>query len=239
MFKQRKLSRLIGILMVVLGLAIIAAFTPVIPWLTGFLGPVVETPQPAITPAESPTVSSTEVEPSSPVSSTEVEPSSPVEISQPENTIILSEEELQSKLDGLRGTANQSGVANIEYIRVKLEQDKMLLSVKGEAGGYKAEAEDLEIRFEGRTVFASGKVTALGLSPTLTAEAEVSCEAGKPSVEVKKFGLDIGLPLSVLGLSKDKISGLINGAIEAAGIEVPVELESIRIEDGKLIVVYK
>ena len=42
-----------------------------------------------------------------------------------------------------------------------------------------------------------------------------------------------------LGLSEDKISELISDAIEAAGIEVPVDLERIRIEDGKLIIVYK
>ena len=69
-------------------------------------------------------------------------------------------------------------------------------------------------------------------------EAEINCESGKPSVEAERFNLG-GLPLVVLGLSKDKISGLINDAIEATGIEVPVDLDSIRIEDAKLIVVYK
>ncbi|GAH01386.1 unnamed protein product, partial [marine sediment metagenome] len=153
------------------------------------------------------------------------------------------EEELQSALDRLSDMVNQSDAAEVEYIRVELRQDRMLVSAEGKAMGIPAETEDLKVWFEGRTVFAEGKVTALGFSPTLTAEAEVSCETDEPSVEVKEFKLG-ALPLSVLGLSEDKISGLINDAIEAAGIEVsvdrvPVELESIRIEDGKLIVVYK
>ena len=218
-FKRRKLFRLTIILIVILALVVIAIFTPVIPWLTGTLFPIAETPQPTTPP-------------------TVVEPPPPIEISPPENTIIFSEEELQSILDRLSDMVNQSGAARVEYMRVKLVKDKMLLSAKGEAEGYHAETEDLEIWFEGKTVFASGEVSAFGLSPTLTAEAEINCESGKPSVEVSEFKLG-GLPLHVLGLPKDKISGLINGAIEATGIEAPVDLDSIRIEDGKLIVVYK
>ena len=228
MSKQRNLVLLMVILIVVLVLVVTATFTPALPWLKGTLLPIVETPQPAVPPAQSP-------QPTAPPQPTE--PPQPVEISPPENTIILSEEKLQSKLDELISTANQSGTANIEYIRVKLEQDRMLVSTRGEARGYHVETEDLEVRFEEKTVFVSGKVSAFGLSPTVNIEAEINCESGKPSVEVKKFSP--GLPLMVLGLSKDKISGLINDAIEAAGIEVPVDLESISIEDGKLIMVYK
>ena len=110
-----------------------------------------------------------------------------------------------------------------------------------EAAGYlglKVETEDLKGWFEGKMAFVSGEVSVLGLSLTLIVEAEVNYESGKPSVEVKEFGLG-NLPLALLGLSKDKISELINDAIETTGIEVPVDLESIRIEDEKLIVVYK
>ena len=227
MSKQRNLVLLMVILIVVLVLVVTATFTPALPWLKVALLPVVETPQPAVPPAQSPTVP--------PI---EIELSPPVEISPPENTIILSEEKLQSKLDELISTANQSGTANIEYIRVKLEQDRMLVSTRGEARGYHVETEDLEVRFEEKTVFVSGKVSAFGLRPTVNIEAEINYESGKPSVEVKRFKLG-ALPLTILGLSKDKISGLINDAIEAAGIEVPVDLESISIEDGKLIMVYK
>ena len=120
MFKQRNLLRLMVILVVVLALGAIAVFTPVIPWLTGRLLPVVETPQPTVTPAESPTAP--------PI---EVEPSPPMEVPPPENTIIFSEEELQGALSKLIDMANQSEAAKIEYIRVKLEQDKMLLSAEG------------------------------------------------------------------------------------------------------------
>ncbi len=219
MFKRRNLFRLTVILIVILAVVVIATFTPVIPWLTAQL-PIAETPQPTVPPTELPTVPP------------------PMEISPPENTIILSEEELQVKVNELIDMANQSGKARVEYIRVKLEQDRMLLSAEGEAMGHKARTEALEIRFEGKAVFVSGNVSALGLSLMLTAEAEINCEAGKPSVEVSEFKLG-ALPLAALGLSKDKISELINDAIEAAEIEVPVDLESIRIEDEKLIVVYK
>ncbi len=227
MFKRRNLFRLTVILVVILALVVVVAFTPVIPWLKGALFPVVETPQPTTTPAETPTAPPAVVE-----------PSPPPEISQPENTIIFSEEELQDKMDELINAANRSDAANIEYIRVKLEQDKMLVSVEGEALGYQVETKDLEVRFEGRTVFASGKVSALGFTPTLTAEVEINTEAGKPSVEVKRFRLG-ALPLALLGLSTDKISGLINDAIESRGLKLPVDLESIRIEDGKFILTYK
>jgi len=209
------------ILIVVLALVAIAAFTPVIPWLTGTRVPVAEAPQPTTTPAESPTVPPAEVEPL------------PLE-----NAIIFSEEELQSALDRLSDMVSQSDAAKVEYIRVKLEQDRMLLSAEGEARDYKLKTEDLEVRFEEKTVFVSGEVSALGISLPLTAEAEINCESGKLSVEVSEFNLS-GLPLAALGLSEDKISELINDAIEAAEIEVPVDLEGIRIEDGKLIVVYK
>jgi len=221
-FKQRKLFRLMVILIVVLALVVIAVFTLVIPWLTGTQVPVAEAPQPTTTPAESPTAPPAEVEPSPP----------------PENIMVFSEEELQGALDRLSDMVNQSDAAKVEYIRVKLEQDRMLLSAEGEARDYKLKTEDLEVRFEEKTVFVSGEVSALGLSLPLTAEAEINCESGKPSVEVSEFNLS-GLPLAALGLSEDKISELINDAIEAADIEVPVDLEGIRIEDGKLIVVYK
>ncbi len=211
------------ILIAVLGLVLIAIFTPAIPWLTGVLSPTEEPPQPSVTPTELPQ---------------STEPPQPVEISLQENALTLSEKELQDKVDKLIDMANQSGEAKIEYIRVKLEQDKMLISAEGEVRGYKGKTEDLVVRFEGRTVFASGKVSAFGLSPTLTATVEIDTEAGKPSVEVKSFKLGVWA-ISRFGLSKDKISEIINDAIESGGLKLPVDLESIRIEDGKIIVVYK
>ena len=146
---------------------------------------------------------------------------------------IITEEELQSKVDSLSDMVNQSGMAEVEYIRVKLEQDRMLVSAKGKAKGQQAETEDMVVRFEGRTVFVSGKVTVLGRSPTLTLRAEINCESGKPSVEVKEFKLGGILPLLKLmglGLSEDKISVLINDAIESRGLRLPFDVESIRIE---------
>lgn len=169
MSKQGSLALLMLILVVVLMLVVTATFTPALPWLKVALLPVVETPPPAASPAQLP-------QPTPPPQPTE--PPQPVEASPPENTIILSEEKLQGKLDALIGTANQSGAANIEYIRVKLEQDRMLLSAKGEAKGYHVETEDLEVRFEEKTVFVSGEVSAFGISPTVNMEAEINSEAG-------------------------------------------------------------
>ena len=54
----------------------------------------------------------------------------------------------------------------------------MLVSAEIEAGGYKAKTENMEIRFEEKTMFASGKVSAFGFKPTLTLEMEVETEAG-------------------------------------------------------------
>ena len=153
--------------------------------------------------------------------------------------MVFTEKELQDKVDEYIAAANQSGEAKIEYIRVKLEQDKMLVSAKGEALGYQAATEDLEVRFEGRTVFASGEVSAFQFTPTLTAEVEIKTESGKPSVEVKRFSLGNPLLLRMLGLSTAKIATIINDAIESRELQLPVDLESIRIEDSKLIVAYK
>lgn len=228
-FERRNMFRLIVVLIVVLGLVLIATLTPVIPWLSGVFGLAEETPQPVVTPIE-PT------QPAEPTQPTELP--QPAEIPPPENTLIFSEKELQDKVDGLVDKANQSGKAKIEYIRVKLEQDKMLVSAKGEALGYQGETENLTVRFEERTASISGKVSTFGLSLTLTAEVEIHTEEGKPSVEVKRFELG-ALPLTMLGLTEAKISGIINDAIESRELKLPVDLESIRIEDGKLIVVYR
>jgi len=221
--------RLIVILIAVLGLALAAIFTPVIPWLSGVFGLGEETPQPVVTPIEPP-------KPAEPSQPTELP--QPVEIPPQENTFIFSEKELQDRVDELVDKANQSGAAKIEYMRVKLEQDRMLVSAKGEALGYQGETENLTVRFEERTVFVSGQVSAFGFTPMLTAEVEINTEEGKPSVEVKRFKLG-ALPLTMLGLTEAKISGIINNAIESRGLKLPVDLESIRIEEGKLIVVYK
>jgi len=223
--------RLVAIILIIIGLGLvsIAIFTPFIPWPAGSPGSVEETPQPPIIPAEAP-------EP--PESSQPTEPLQPKEALPQENVIIFSEKELQDMVDELVDRVNQSGKAEIESIRVRLEQDRMLVSIKGEAFDNRVETEDMEIRFEDRTMFASGKASAFGLTTTLTAEVDINSEAGKLSVEVKTFKLG-ALPLSMLGLSGDKISATINDLIESRELTLPFDLESIRIEDGKLIIQYE
>ena len=146
-------------------------------------------------------------------------------------------------VNGLIEKANQTGSANLTYIRVRLEQDSMLVSAKGEALGFQAEtAEDMEVRFEGRTVFASGKVNIYGFAPMLVTEIELNCQTGKPAVDVKTFELGNVLPLlKMMGIpiSKEKIAGMINSTLESSGLIFICNLESIRIEDGKLILTYK
>ena len=104
--------------------------------------------------------------------------------------------------------------------------------------GYEAEAQEMEITFEGTTMFATGKVLAFGFSPTLNAEVVISTDEGKPNVEVKRFQLG-SVPLSLVGLSRAKIAAIVNDAIQSRGLELPVDIENIRIEDARLIVTYK
>jgi len=224
--------RLIIILAVVLAVALIAVFTPLIPW----LGDTEPEPQPTPTPTTMPTPTSTPTpKPTSKPTSTPTP--QPTTAPPPDNTRIFTEEELQKIVDEYVEKANQSSSVNIEYINVKLEPDKMLISVKGEALGYQGETVDnIEVRFEGRTVYAEGTVKALGFTPVLKARAELKCEGGKPAVEVQSFALG-GLPLKMLGITKEKISGMINDVLESRGITFICEIESIRIEDNKLILV--
>ncbi|MCD6452811.1 MAG: hypothetical protein J7K77_00730 [Dehalococcoidales bacterium] len=206
------MTKLIIILPVALGLVLAAIFTPASPWFQG--------------------------EPPPPSDVTQPIPPPPAEPSPPENTLIFSEEELQNRVNDLVRQANQSSQVAIDYLQVKLDEDRMLVSAKGDILGHHLETENLEVYFEARTVSASGKISALGGHPTLIANVEINTEQGKPQVTVKRFRLG-GLPLKLLGISRDDIATTINQAIESRGLMLPVDLEDIRIEARQLIVQYK
>lgn len=213
MFRGRKDTLFIVILAGIVGLVLVVFLTPVYSWLTGDNK---ESPPPAATqPSQLP------------------QPSPPAT-----KETSLTQEELQQMFDGFIAKANASGKAKIEYLRVKMEQDRMLVSARGEAMGYQGETENMEVRFKGRTLFASGVVKAFGLAPQLVAEVDITTVGGKPKVEVKNFQLG-GLPLTMLNLGPERITAIINGAIESRGWKLPFDIESLRIEGSKLIIVPK
>jgi hypothetical protein len=222
MFNHSGLFQLGLIAMAAMAVAVIAFFV-----LTSSNSSVAP-PQSTPTPLPSPT----EIQ----VTPTPTEPLQPTPTPVEEKPMVFTEEELQSKLNQIVELANESGSAQISYIRVKLHQDRMLISGQGEAYGIEAKAEDIEARFEDKTVFASGEGEFSGRKMKVYGDAEIECEQGKPMVEVKKVKVGIfSAPQAV----RDQLTGAINNAIHAADLELPMEFESIRIEEGKLTLVGK
>ena len=236
-FKRRNILILTLVLVIVVGSVLVAIFTPVITTLTKALNPPEGISQPTV-PSQPPESTTPPAQPPQPVEPPQsTEPLPPAEITPPEGVLSFSEKELQDRVAGLVEMANQSGEVNMEYVSARLKDDKMLISVEGEARGYQVKADDMEVRFEGKTMFATGLVTALGISLTLTTEVEIDIDGGEPSVEMKSFRLGSPLVLRMLNLSNDKIEAIINDAIKSRELNLPMDLESVRIENGKLIVV--
>ncbi|MFC1909822.1 hypothetical protein ACFLXC_00830 [Chloroflexota bacterium] len=154
------------------------------------------------------------------------------------NILTLSEKQIQDKLESLVGAANRSADFNLKAMDISLEQDRMLISTSGTAMGIQAEMENLEVKFEGKKVYATGPVKAFGISPTLVLEANVETVNGTTVVEVTRFRLG-ALPLTLLDLSEDKITEIINNNIKSRNIKLSKELESLAIEDGKLVIYYQ
>lgn len=220
---MKKDTLFILILTGIIGLLLIFFLTPVYSWVTGGNKE----------PASPPATTQTPVD-NQPPQITEPPPLPPTTI----QYSTFTEEELQKALNSFIETANQSDKVNIEYTQIKLEQDKILISAKGEAMGYSGETENLEVRFEGRTVHAEGIVKAFGLSPKMTLILDITTTDKKPVVSVTTFKLG-GLPMTMLNLGPERISGIINSQIESRGWKLPADLESISIQDGKLVIDYK
>lgn len=233
--KRKSIVRLVIVIVVVVIVAVsaIAIYTPLI------LGPFEPFPgtteiqkqpvEPSIMPAEP-------EEPETPAPSLPVEP----EVSPTmENKLVLSEKELQDKLAGLL-TRVKSADMELESLSVKLEQDRMLVSTRGTLFGIQAEIEDLEVRFDGKTVTAEGPVKAAGFSPILKTVVDINTVDGIPGVEVKEFKLGAGsLLLSMFNITKERITEMVNSNIKAKGMKLPFDVEKISIEDGKLIIEHK
>ncbi len=223
---RKIMPRLLTAIFVVLGLVLVLSATPAMPWLREKLFP-----EESATPTISPVAMITpEVSP----------PSTPQATATPVISKVLSfsEAELQAKVDELANILNSSTSAKVEYLQVKLEPDRMLVSAKGQAKGLEAQTEDLELRFQGRTVFVAGTLTASGFSVTPRAEIEIITEAGKPSIAVKKLtGI---LPLKfLLGIDESKVTGLVNGLIQSRNVTLPFDIESISIENARLVIIKK
>ncbi len=150
----------------------------------------------------------------------------------------FTEKELQDTVNALLPTINQSGQAKVDFLQVKLDQDRMLVSAKGQALGQQAETTDMEVRFDVKKISATGQVTAFGFTPTLNAVAEIKCDAGKPGLDFSTFNLGNPLMLKMIGLSTAKISEMINDAIVSKGLTILCKVESISVENSKLTLVF-
>ena len=137
-------------------------------------------------------------------------------------------------------TANSSGQANIEYLNMKLGQDRMLVSIKGRVLDYSVETENMEVRFVGRMAYATGKLKASVIQVQLVLEVDITTIGGKTGITIKKLNMGIMTPLlSASGFTQEKIQSLIDSTIESSGWKLAFDLQSIRIQDGKMIIEYR
>ncbi|MBI2860905.1 MAG: hypothetical protein HYX91_05295 [Chloroflexi bacterium] len=153
----------------------------------------------------------------------------------PGDAIVLTQAQLQGRAAELTAMLNQSGLARVESLDILLVQDSMVLSAAGEFQGKTAQTDGLQVRFKDDVVIASGNVTALGRTLELAVEARVTYDSGTPQVAISRFQLGY-LPLALFGLTKDKISAMINERVQSSGFTVPASFDGIRIQDGKLII---
>ena len=232
--RGKSLARLVAVvvLVVIVAVAAIAIYSPLISWPFG-AGNNEKPPGTATLPAPGP---GPVIAPLPPVAEPEVIP--PIE-SEMENKIVLTGEELQSKLGGLVERLNQSSDMKLEDLSVKLYSDRMLVSTAGLVFGMQMDIEDLDVTFDGKTILATGPVNAAGFTPTLTAKVDINTVDGKPSIEVTEFKLGAAGPLlSMLGITKEKITQMVNSNIDSRGIKLSYDVERISIEGGKLIIEY-
>jgi len=190
-------------------------------------------PEAIVTPSELPEKQAVEDKP-------KAEPNESAETETENKTVIISEKELQEKLGVFVEKANQSGKAGVDYMEVKLEQDRMIISAGGTYQGLQAQVDDMEVHFEGMTIFATGNLKNGHLRFPLTTEIRINTDDDILTADVVKFELGGGASVlfKMLGLSKTKISEMVNGVISKVP-ELTSGLKSISIEDGKLIVEYK
>lgn len=145
--------------------------------------------------------------------------------------IRYTEDEVNSLLASLLGGENIP--VEVEEVSLRFVENKALISAKGKAWGIKFDAKDVEAHFEGTEAVLSGKVKSSILSGDVYSKILVIIENEKLKVDVRvlKVGLPVPKPL------KTKIENYLNEALESLDIELPVdELESIRIENGELVV---
>jgi len=242
---NRKIILFVIALALILILSLIVFLTPVFSWLTGSGNNAGSSPfeappifQPYVPPDVSPGSVSDTTPPEPPVAPP-IGPTPPVSPATPK-ILVYTEAELQEIISRLVPMLNGSGKGNIEYLNVKLDQGRMLISARGNAMGYQAETENLEITFAGLTVSVRGKVKAMRYETALALILDIITRDGKPAITMKEFNMgSLGLVLNMLGYSKEKIQNIINSSIESGAWKLPLDLQSISIQDGKLTIGYK
>ncbi len=164
------------------------------------------------------------------VTSDALQPPAVTEENAEETRLTFTEQEIASMIDEITSKTNLP--VEVDYVQIHLYQDRMLVSGQGEALGIKAKTEGIEVWFEDNRVFASGEVDISGGKVKMKVEAQIDFDQGKPCVEIQKIQAGI-LPIPYV--LKNRLTTLINSAIEDIGLRFPVEINSIYIKDGKLI----
>ncbi|MBI2830657.1 MAG: hypothetical protein HYX79_00170 [Chloroflexi bacterium] len=226
------LKIVITIIVVIGGLALAATIGPLKSWLPSLSTPPQQTPQATLTQPPPPPPSPTLTQPPSTIPT----PTTAIK----KITRTFTEKELQDAVNALIPTINKSGQAKIDYMQVKLEQDRMLVSAKGQALGITAEMKDAKLRFNGKTISAEAEIVAMGIPTVMTGVAEIQCVDGKPRIELTSFTTTnaMALRFALGGSPKDKIAQMVNDAIVSRGLTILCRVESISIENAKLTLVY-
>lgn len=154
-------------------------------------------------------------------------------------TLVVSEGEINSLLSKATSSVAKSGIlAKLDYtfMRVRLIEDKMFLSVSAEALGIKLEAKNIDVCFQGTEVSASGEAKVGGLPVTFSGKANIILSNGKLTIDIETIDLGI-VSLFVPQLRKENLNQYLNQKLAENPFLLPLsELEEITIKDGKLII---
>lgn len=155
-----------------------------------------------------------------------------------DNTIIYTEAQLQNMFMQFAGQFAGSDKVSVDEITVKLDGDRMLVSGRGKALGLTASTEDMVVTVNGRTVTAEGVAKISKYTPAVKIIFDITTQEGKPVIEIKYLKVPPIIKLLV-SISEEKIASMVNGTIESRGWTLPFDIESVRIEDSKMILTTK
>ncbi len=182
---------------------------------------------------------STEPETQAPPAETEPEnhgipPSEPIEGNE-FKTLVFTEEEINSLVSQITTLVAEAGLpAKLEHAKVRLDKDKMLLSISGEALGMELEAKDVEICFQGTEISASGKANVSGTNISISGKARIILNDGKLAIDIETIKLGA---MPIPRPTREKLNRDLNQQLAELPFPLPLqELKEITIEDGKLII---